>query len=784
MRLLAGLLVSVGVIGALAGLRPDAGGVAAVRSSRASLPPSTADPGLWVPNGPVDALVRVGETLYVGGWFSRLTPASGPFAVVSGAGSGASAGAPEFAGNTLSRSSGVCGGCPGGEQINAIVGDGSGGWFVGGSFLWVGGVACPALAHIRSDLTLDRSWCGKLAGSPLLVSALARADDVLYVGGFFRQVAGAPRTNLAALDVATGQATDWQPTGYGQKYSLPPISAMAASPSTVFVSHGTGDALFGDAVVALDAATASRLWTDDTYGCANQDNGPCGVDALAIGEGVLYVGGINLSWGNGLQNLVAFDLSTGQPTDWNPDPRPNIGPNEGVSAIVPDGARVYVGGRFDMIGGADRGGIAAVDATTGKATSWNADINNGDFNLDGSVDAAALVGGTLYIAGAFTSAGGAPRLNAAALDAATGVASAWAPDPSGEVGALAAADGKVALGGSFTGLGGVARDHLAAIDLTTGQPTNWAPTVVDPFSGNSINALAVADGKLYVAGWDLSNYRPYLFALDLATGALDPWNPHITGANSNSRFVLNGVTTLAVTNGRLYIGGDFSTVEHRRRAGVAAFGLPGRRLLPFHPRLANRGQDSYITPEIDAIAASRGTVYLGGSFDTLDGRPRPGLGAVDTTGRIRSRWKPPRTGAASGPGDGYGYDLALVGKRLYVVEANDVRVWFLTLDPTTAKILPSLSNILNRNTGHGNLDSVAFAAPYLIVGGWMPSFGTGSTLHGAALLNPTTGAVEPWQPELDGQAIAIADTNGGIIVGGDFHTAGTLAQSYLARFGH
>ena len=44
---------------------------------------------------------------------------------------------------------------------------------------------------------------------------MARAGDIVYLGGRFDLVLGQPRHNLAAVDLATGTLTDWNPTPGG-----------------------------------------------------------------------------------------------------------------------------------------------------------------------------------------------------------------------------------------------------------------------------------------------------------------------------------------------------------------------------------------------------------------------------------------------------------------------------------------------------------------------------------------------------------------------------------------
>jgi len=69
---------------------------------------------------------------------------------------------------------------------------------------------------------------------------------------------------------------------------------------------------------------------------------------------------------------------------------------------------VYTGGDFTTIGGQTRNYIAAIDASTGLATSWNPNPNV-------YVYALTLSGSTLYAGGDFASLGGVPRAHIAGI---------------------------------------------------------------------------------------------------------------------------------------------------------------------------------------------------------------------------------------------------------------------------------------------------------------------------------------------------------------------------------
>ncbi|HOV12798.1 MAG TPA: hypothetical protein PK771_00775 [Spirochaetota bacterium] len=77
---------------------------------------------------------------------------------------------------------------------------------------------------------------------------------------------------------------------------------------------------------------------------------------------------------------------------------------------------MYVGGIFTAIGGQSRSNIAAIDITTGLATSW-------DPNLDNCVYSLIVSGSTIYAGGSFNTYGAdnKPLLNIGAFDTATGL---------------------------------------------------------------------------------------------------------------------------------------------------------------------------------------------------------------------------------------------------------------------------------------------------------------------------------------------------------------------------
>jgi outer membrane protein assembly factor BamB len=190
------------------------------------------------------------------------------------------------------------------------------------------------------------------------VYALAVSGGTVYVGGYFTSMGSFPYGGLVAVSAATGIPTGWRWGAY--------THALAVSGQTVYA----GGSSF---LVALDASTANLNWSSSPSNL---------VLSLALGDGVLYVGGMFSSIGGQPRSrLAALNAATGDVTAWDPNP------NERVDALAVDGGTVYAGGQFGGIGGQARPFVAAIDAGTGLATPWNA-------GADAGVRALAVGGGS------------------------------------------------------------------------------------------------------------------------------------------------------------------------------------------------------------------------------------------------------------------------------------------------------------------------------------------------------------------------------------------------------
>src|SRR5207249_661098 len=149
---------------------------------------------------------------------------------------------------------------------------------------------------------------------------------------------------------------------------------------------------------------------------------------------------------------------------------------------------------FTAVGALPRSHLAHILAD-GRLAAW-------DPNPDAPVHALALSVGTLYVGGQFNTIAGQSRSKIAALDVATGQATAWDPKATGYlyrftvVYALSVQGDAVYVGGEFTHVGGQARSCLAAVDGRTGQALNWNPN-----PDQRVTAVTLKGNTAYAGGF-------------------------------------------------------------------------------------------------------------------------------------------------------------------------------------------------------------------------------------------------------------------------------------------
>ncbi len=366
-------------------------------------------------------------------------------------------------------------------------------------------------------------------------------------------------------------------------------------------------------------------------------------------------------------NLMAYNLSTGVMTSWNP------GTNGVVKSVTasPDGTRIYVAGNFTTAGGANRYRIAAFDTASGSLISTFAPI------LSTQANTVIATNSTVYVGGLFTSANGNTRNRVAAFSATNGALLPWNPNADFNVNAMVISPvgNKVILGGAFQNVGGAPAYGLAAVDDTSGALLPWNATtdptsaVLDAGTQAAIESLTTdgtaiyGTGYVYGSGGNLEG----TFSADPATGNIN-WIEDCHG-DTYGAYVTGGVVyTVSHAHYCGNIGGfpQSNPWSINQRHALAfttnATGTIGHDPLGYHdwygsksPSLINWFPDFYtgtVTGQGQAAWTVTGNsqyVIMGGEFPGVNGGAQQGLVRFAVRSIAPNLQKPRLSGASFVP---------------------------------------------------------------------------------------------------------------------------------------
>ena len=679
-------------------------------------------PSLWGTDGAVMAIAHSGDAIYIGGAFSTVGPCTGGGVPLD-----------RWTGTPRQDYPKVAG------SVYAIAPDGLGGWYIGGQFSGVGELPRTNLAHVLADGSVAR-WAPVANDA---VTGLLVRQHTVYAWGLFTSIDGQRRWYIAALDGSTGRVTRWD----ARASSF--VFAVALRGNTLYAG-GNFDMIGGQRrvrIAALDAATAAATAWDPVADYT--------VTAIAVSGNTVYAGGVfTFIGGQSREHLAALNATTGTALDWNPGASHPSGEYDNpldVSALRVAGRTVYVAGGFQTIGGRSRGGLAALDAESGAVEEW--DPAPADSLVPHPVVLTLLVEGCeVYVGGMFTRIGGQPRNGLAAIDARTGAATIWNPNPNGSVSALAVSGTTIYAGGGFTSIGKEwqPRHSLAALDVRSGRLLDWNPSG-DIFD---IRSLAVVGSTVYVGG-DFGSVggqpRRNIAALDARAGAATEWNPGADGE----------VWTLFADTGTVYVGGAFSSIGGQPRSHVAALDARTAIATAWNPSANDL---------VTTLKVSGSTVYAGGLFSRIGGRLLNYLAALDSATGTAQAWNP----RANGP-------VSALGVSDSIVYAGGD---FDSIGGEPRTFLGALSAVTGAATKWapnpgGSIEALALSDSTVYAGGFFQSVG-GISRNFIVALEAASGEPAAWGPCSDGVVWALDVRENTVYVGGAFGRMGPVPQVNVA----
>jgi uncharacterized delta-60 repeat protein len=304
-------------------------------------------------------------------------------------------------------------------------------------------------------------------------------------------------------------------------------------------------------------------------------------------------------------------LHTDGSLDRSFDPGEGTDPNALALALQSDG-KVLIGGWFDSVDGVARRGIARLNADGSIDHSF--DPGSGTSREVWSIS--LQDDGRILIGGLFQTVNGQPRNGVARLHPDGRLDESFDPGTGAPGGVLAVAahpDGKVWIGGWFTQVNGQARTYLARLNADGSLDTGFNPYIVAEAGVWSL--LVQPDGKVLVGSdsYSINGYWRDCIARFNAEGSLDIGFDPGRGANG---------TVMAIAlqpNGKVLIGGSFTTYHRSLRSGIARLHPDGRLDEEFDPGMGT-AEDGFLTGnDVYAIAPLLdGRVLIGGLFGKVD----------------------------------------------------------------------------------------------------------------------------------------------------------------------
>lgn len=643
--------------------------------------------------------------------------------------------------------------------VQTAIADRDGGWYLGGSFATVDGRPFANVVHVDRDGDVDAGFDPDVNG-PVLALALAPSGG-LIIGGQFSSAGGQPARNLMRVDAQDGSRVPWQGTANGR------VLALAVAGGDLYAggefAFAGGKARRG--LAAFDARTgALRPLRADADGAVE--------DLLLSGNGRLFLAGRFLDV-DGLPRpgVAVIALGTGQVTAFRPNPD---GPVLDLE-LSPGGGTLYLGGSFSMIGTVPRMGLAAVDASSGARLGLFVPPLRGEvrtIELDTS-------GKTMFVGGDFnfrTDGQPDPLKVMASIELPSGELRSWQPPVyAGEGGRpvvnhLELGGGRMLVGGNFEFHGGEWRPYLIAIDLATGKLDRG----FDPDPNGAVHALLPApDGDLYVGGGFTrigGAIRLRLARIDGATGEVVQsfGDPGVDAV----------VMKIARHGTQVYVGGGFSEVGGEARAHLARLnGTTGALDQGFDVPVGSTIRALEVTPD-------GATLFVVGQFSQVDGKPRKLVAAINTgLGRVRT-WK-----TDTYEQRGLGRDVAISpdGSTVYVVTAGGDSP--PGADTAVAFPVEGGANVepLWFNRVGDSIEAVAAAEDAIYIGGHIRHInGFSKERFHIAALDPETGVGLPWNPSSGGfrGVLDLTLAPAGLLVGTDGWQIGSRERGRIAVFAH
>lgn len=654
-------------------------------------------------------------------------------------------------------------------------------------------------ARLNADGTVDAVFNPNTNGA---VYAIAyQPNGQIIIGGSFTTVQPAGSAVVTRNHIARFNADGSLDTTFDPNTDRPVLSIAVQSSGQIIVGGGFTNFTPNGSGTSTVRNCLARLNSDGSLDPTFDPEANGSVSTIMIlPDGRFLVGGQFTGFQpDGTLSLVPIDFLARFAANGTLDTSYAVDPLGSVSSIAlqPDG-KLVIAGSFTQILGENSTAtsftsyVARVNVDGSVDTGFNPSPNQACNSVAVQPDGCVIVGGYFTTFSPPGAPNPIPRNYIARIEPNGAVDASFAPGNQGTVFASAVlSNGQILVGGSFLSIGGTTQSYLARLNADGSLDKSFAPTL-----NGSVQSIAVQSNGQYIIGGHFTTVdglaRNYVARMN-TDGTFDgPFNP-----NPNSP-----VTMVAVQpNGQVLLGGPFNVVT----PDGATTGTSVGSLI----RVNSDGTlDTKFTPMPSggsvyaAVILSDGRIVIGGDFSTVAGVSQSNLARLLSNGNIDPSPFDPQPNFAV-------YAMALqpngqllIGGSFTSVEPQTGKVGTTTNLPTTTlangtvqtyppaginATVPIYVNRLARLNTDGTLDTTFFPDPdisvlsialqsngSMVIGGVFTSFyqngaATGVVRNNVARVGADGTLDATFNPEPNGQVDTInLLSTGQILIGGSF----------------
>lgn len=497
------------------------------------------DDGWWMPNGPVSAIEvdSIHQKLYVGGTFDMVGPRR-PWNVLVRHNTGAILSTADQANDTVL----IC------------IGDGNGGWYIGGRFTKVGDSIRYGLAQVDSLGKVTAFGAGKTLVKGGDLKCMVLHQGKLYLGGKFSSINGVPRRNLAALDAGTAALSNWQPGPDEAVYSI------TAAADRIYVAgfFAMIDTAIRFRLAALDTQRGRAFsWNPGVNG---------NVYSVAVYDTFVFIGGTFSACNyQTAQGFAMFSKNNSKLLKKINHPASGY-----IYNLKVIDKRLYIFDNYNT--------VKYYDNTKGEYTpqliaAYNLSnfttapfVANRDYWSGKPLDITKY-NNTFYISGNFYNSyysnDSVFRCRFMAVDSATSSILPLTCNFSQDVTSISASASGIYAVGRFISAGGVSRSNIVRYNMNGKNGKN--PEDFQVRVNSTVNAIKCDQDKIYLGGTFTkvnNTSRTHIACINYNTNAVTPFNPSI-GSGGDAVYCIN------TSMNKVLIGGSFRNAGSLSRYNFA-----------------------------------------------------------------------------------------------------------------------------------------------------------------------------------------------------------------------